>query len=649
MQSCSHPESKRHEILSRLQVEKTHSIEKEKNKIKRVNKYRRMSEITYVSPQLYLLSNDGWNSDLQKPGYLPILRTDLLKFQHTLQNIRNAHGNLRDNHVEDPNSVSNNRAHQDISSTIDSASGDVRESQGDRKYQSLKHFLPIALEQQLHTISLQSVPSRLSNGNFETFLYRCIHLALLRMGYSDEQRDLVECWTNVQYPGLETQDIFVRFTQSNSSLYGKVVKYLELLFSCSSQQQADEDKHHIRIHMDANTRQFIEDMNLKIADLNPEHICEVSKLLEDLKNIGASEKKDEVFGVESQSMDYEIDLNTLSDLPKYTLEQLCKDIIEFRTRVVSIEKEKRVRESYEESKHRRHQMMRIFDQIKKSRNEEPDLEDEDLEGSDKDDEEEDDGDEDDLVLENRKLEKEKRESMIRYENMLKQLNTQIEPRLQSLQQNIDRERNYEEILKTQWPLYLKELMHNASDPYYDHHRTFKEQEEKKDEIDRKEKGDEGSSDMLSANPEAQQEELQKPTQENEFAEVAKEKPSTEQVKIKFALKKAIDKSVDHYIEEDLDVEEQPKRFDEIEAPLADVLPFTEEQLENRLKDLKEARLVDELVKEYLGVYEDELVDYIYENIREHKDKQILLQDLKETFDEDAITIVGKIWSSQQFK
>lgn len=606
-----------------------------------------MSEITYVSPQLYLLSNDGWNSDSQKPGYLPILRTDLLKFQDTLQNIRNAHGNLRDKRAEDPNSVSKNRTHQDISNTIDN--GGLGESQGDRKYQSLKHFLPIALEQQLHTISLEGVPSRLSNENVETFFYRCIHLALIQMGHPDEQRDLVECWTSVQYPGLETQDIFLRFTQSNDTLYGKVLKYLELLFPCSQQQEADEEKYHIKLHIDANTRQFVEDMNLKVTELNPEHISEVSKLLKELKHMGTSEKKDEMFGIESQSLDYEIDLNTLSDLPKYTLEQLCKDIIEFRTRVISIEKEKRVRESYEESKHRRHQMMRIFDQIKKTRNEELDLEDEDLERGDKYDEEEDDGDEDDLVLENRRLEKEKRESIIRYENMLKQLHTQMEPRFQSLQQSIDRAKNHEEILKNERPLYLKELLHNASDPYYDHHRTFKEEEEKKDDIDRNERANEELPDILSADSEAQQEDLRKPTQENELADVTKEKTSTEQVKIKFAFKKAIDKSVDQSIEEDLDVEEQPKQFDETEAPLADVLPFTEEELETRLEDLKKVRLVDELVKEYLGVYEDELVEYILENIREHKNKQVLLEDLKETFDEDAITIVEKIWSSQQFK
>lgn len=67
----------------------------------------------------------------------------------------------------------------------------------------------------------------------------------------------------------------------------------------------------------------------------------------------------------------------------------------------------------------------------------------------------------------------------------------------------------------------------------------------------------------------------------------------------------------------------------------DKLLFIDEDLDIRPKELKISRLVDELIKEYLGVYEEELVDYIFDNLREFGDKNSLFNELKETFDDDA--------------
>ena len=121
------------------------------------------------------------------------------------------------------------------------------------------------------------------------------------------------------------------------------------------------------------------------------------------------------------------------------------------------------------------------------------------------------------------------------------------------------------------------------------------------------------------------------------------------VKIKFDFKKAIDHSVDSSSEDEeyKESEELPK-IPTKESAAEDLLPFTVEEMNIRLAELKESRYVDELVREFLGVYEDELVEYILENIRVNQSKQALLNELRETFDEDGETIADRLWSREEF-
>ena len=59
--------------------------------------------------------------------------------------------------------------------------------------------------------------------------------------------------------------------------------------------------------------------------------------------------------------------------------------------------------------------------------------------------------------------------------------------------------------------------------------------------------------------------------------------------------------------------------------------------------------MDELVREFLGVYEDELVEYILENIRVNQSKQALFEWAEEAFDEDGETIADRLWSRKEFR
>ncbi|QLQ80481.1 hypothetical protein HG537_0D04810 [Torulaspora globosa] len=589
-----------------------------------------MSDIVYVSPHLYLLSKKRWKTDTQKPGYIPILRADVAKFQQSLQKL-NKSVNLQQKISDNGKPV---EARDQTTSVSSSSRAEKKEAAG--RYQSLKQFFPIGLQQHLHTISLQGFPNKLSNDSLERFLSECIdHIVTWQR--LEEKVD-IESWTNVRFSELQTQDVYFRFGQIDDKVYAILSKSLEILFALSADESG---KYAVEFHIDSNTRQFIQDTNVEIKQEAHEEIRnELWKLLTTLGDADDSNGKTDE-GIFDQFSNYQVDLNTLSDLPSESLPQLCKDIIDFRTRVVSIEREKRVRESYEENRRRKHQMMRIFDQIRKSAKDSLD----EIESDESDDEQTEDGstNEDDLLIERQRQDRIQEESQLRYEEAVRKLRNDIEPRLISLQREISRQQNYEQTLIDERPLHLKELIHHANDPYYDHHRSFKQAEEAKDAADRDKYGSEEPTETLPPTIET----ASKTEEHDKQPEKAPESTS-EQVKIKFAFKKAIEKSV-----LEADHEEATQDLQNIEEsqtpttkqPLPDILPFQDEQLDSYLTKLNETHLVDELVKEYLGVYEDELVQYIFDNIREHKSKQVLLDELKETFDEEAITIVDAIWSS----
>lgn len=588
-----------------------------------------MSGIVYVSPQVYLVSKDKWKSDHQKPGYVPILSADIPRFLQSLQRLSKLH---RDEPGTD--GVIKVSAEQGVALSNTHGSSQAAENQNSDsgKYQNLKHFFPIGLQQQLHTFSLQGVPSTISDEVLELALQTCLQRIIQWLGH--EKGPTVECWTNIRFSDLSTQDVFVRMDQSNDLLYAMICKSLAKLFPPSDEQ----DRTTVEFHCDSNTWHFIEDKQVGIPQEGCEGLSEeVNQLLKEPKGSSAGRgTNDEIY--QGESTDYQIDFNTLSDLPRESLSQLCKDIIEFRTRVVSMEKEKRIRESYEESKRRKHQMMRVFDQLKKSKSHLADAD--DMESDDTDDEQ-DEGegvDEDSFTAEKQRQEREKEESDNRYQEILENLHKQVEPRLAALHRDIVRQQNYESTLAEERPLHLKQLLHQAGDPYYDHRRSFKQAEEEKDAADRKQHGSEAPSVAPEVQPDTKEE---APASE----EIT---PAPAQIKIKFALKKAIDTSAQNLNnDDDGEVDHPATRTENAEISTKSapsVLDLDDETLEKCLQRIKESRVVDELVKEYLGVYEDELVEYIFENVREHKSKQVLLDDLKETFDDDAITIVDKVWS-----
>lgn len=607
-----------------------------------------MRDFVFVSPQLYLSSQKDWKSDCAKAGYIPILKNDLQHFQNSLKHIVDAR-----NHVPGtaPNSsndaVMKNSDHNSASNILkDSTTGsngaanksDVTASH----YQVLKQFLPISLDQQIHTVSLQGVSSSFSRAQIESVLGSCLNLALVNIQSNSPLK--IEAWSSFS-SFLDTQDVFVRFNKvDDDEAFVKTLKYWEELFDFAKKLH---EEFKIELHLDSNTQEYMKDRAKVVPEAKPENAERLYNIFQDIEG-HTDEGNSKSEQLDDSSIQYKVDTNTLSDLPHDALDQLCKDIVEFRTKVVSIEKEKKMKSTYEENRRQRHQMQKVFDQIKKNTsgakgNSNIDEDDANME------EDEEDDMEDDLALEKRREERELEESNRRYEELLRHLHNDVEPKIKSTRADIITAANYEEHLEKNRSLYLKELLHLANDVHYDHHRSFKEQEERRDKEDRTKNGnarEPPSSDQASSG--------EPPSAENLGALVLPEDTTLknrnigahknvsegpEHVKIKFEFKKAIDNSAESSSDgEDAD-----------EGAAEDLLPFTAEELDARLAKLKESRCVDELVREFLGVYESELVDYILENIRTHQSKRALVHELRETFDEDGETIAARLWSRGEFQ
>lgn len=345
------------------------------------------------------------------------------------------------------------------------------------------------------------------------------------------------------------------------------------------------------MHYEENTSRFLTDQGIRDIEVEDATLAEdaksLSQLFQRLQEKGSELKEDVA------SIDYKVDVSTLSDLPRSSLDQLCKDIVHFRTRVLTIEKEKRVKEEYEENRRMGQHMMKVFEQIRKStgaaKTADDDIEEEDVQ----------DDAEDDWSLEKRNREKEELESDKKFAELLEHLSTKIEPRVQFLDRQIERETAYESTLEQERPLYLKELLHQAYSPYYDHRRSFRDEELQRDKEDRE------RSDHLP--------DLATQTHETEHRE-------PESGKFKLEIRKPQDET-------------------------SETASFTEDAFTTLLSKLRSTSVVPDIVTEFLGEPDDDMVDYIFNHIQEHRSKSALMEELKETFDEDAAQIVERIWTN----
>ncbi|SCU87053.1 LADA_0E01706g1_1 [Lachancea dasiensis] len=548
-----------------------------------------MNSMVYVCPSAYLASQDAklWHSETFKPGFVPILRTDLLRVRDTLDKVVSSVNERKAVHI-----YQNDQG--EMPNLGNPATADSKEDDGnatEQEYQDVKQFLPISLEQQLCTISLVLSHTNITHSKLAPFVADLEALSAKLLGVSK----VLQCWSFLK--GLETTTVFFRSAEPS---------YLASLVHCLNAACAvwskDEGSEGTRVHFDENTARYLEEHGLGATKLDnsafEESVALLARTLDQSQIEQVSEKD------ENRSVDYEVDVSTLSDLPHSSLDQLCKDIVRFRTRVVTIEKEKRAKAEYEENRRMGQHMMKVFDQIRKSKGGKAAVEDGENEDGASDQEDEEDN-EDDLAVEKRQEEKREKEAEHSFKELLERYTANVEPRLRSLQQQLAHEKAYESKLQQERPLHLKELLHLAYSPYYDHHRSYKDEETRRDEEDREHHG---IAEALRERQQSDQEE----TGEGPVA------PTGEPNKFKIQIGKA-------------------------QAEGKSLLPEDGEALVAVLGSLRDSNVIQELVVEFLGEPDQDLADYILEHLRNHRDRQALLDELRETFDEDADTIVQRIW------
>ncbi|SCU92627.1 LAFA_0F11826g1_1 [Lachancea sp. 'fantastica'] len=545
-----------------------------------------MSSMVYVCPSAYLASQgaEQWHSESFKPGFVPILRTSLLKFRDELDKVVSKVNQQKAAHAYQTSDGNATTAGEQEAAS--EKVGEVSEDSVLHKHQDLKQFLPITLEQQICTISVDGLPESLTRAQMAEFVSSLETLTAEKVGISN----VLQNWSF--FKGLNSTALLLRCNDSK-----QLPSVLALWVRIFTRWSELDDVVKPSVHQDENTMRFYNDHmkttdEIPIAELD-EQVTTLNNLLKKLKHSSSPSNEENV------SVDYHVDVTTLSDLPRFSLEQLCKDIVHFRTRVVSIEKEKRAKAEYEENKRMGQHMKNVFDQIRKSKGDAKLAEDDDEPGILED--EEADDQEDDWVVETREQEKLQINTDRLFAELLDNLATRIEPRLQRLQQQLAHENNYEATLEKERPLYLKELLHLGYSPYYDHHRSFKDEEVRRDKENRDAYG--------AAEP------LVEEAPEEEVPLV------TEQGKFKLQIGKA----------------------KEEEKEAEDKLSQTGEDLDLLLQKLRDSNLVRDLALEYLGEADQDLEDYIFDHLKEHASRPELLAELRETFDEDADVIVARIW------
>lgn len=580
-----------------------------------------MDKMLYVSPQNYLLNHTDWVSTTFKTGYISILETDLSKFEASLNNFK--HGidtaSVREVPLSDNSQQESLKEDKNKEPTLMKGLSE----EVDISFTPLKKYCSILISEHSYTISLRNLPYSDSVKMVDTFIHEVLRLVPV----PENESTHLSNWSRIHSFEMEKQHLLLSFKKKGLSELS-FIKTVEFLDEIGTKTGL------FTLHLDQAAQSVMDRKTSgKEEKLEETIIQKFEALVKRYLTDNTSLKNDIVV---NNSVEYQVDLTKLSDLPKESLQQLSKDITEFRGRVVNIEKLKLLKENHLESKRRRMKMKEVFESIKKAeaKNAQVSLKEDISEhypDSDSDD------DNDDLFDSKTQIEKihkmEKKESNERYKLLLSKLNFSIEPRIQTMRKQLDQAINYEQSLRDNKDALLKNFLHTSKDIYHELDRTFKEEESRLDQINRVKFKEANLNNDLNADFDNVEDKVSDSFTQNE--------PQREYINIKLALKKQNNDMIE---KEEAPLAEGEDRKTTVDKS-ADVLPFESDELETRLSKLRESRLIDELVKEFLGVYEEELVEYIIDNIKTNRSKKMLLDELFETFDTDAAYIVEKIWEN----
>ncbi|KAK7682920.1 hypothetical protein QCA50_013953 [Cerrena zonata] len=339
------------------------------------------------------------------------------------------------------------------------------------------------------------------------------------------------------------------------------------------------------------------------VDLTKE-INEVKRIINNRKNHeetskGGTEDLDEVM----QSYDsYKVDKADLVDVPKDMKAKTISNIIKFRSRVLTIEKERRKREIDFERRKAKNRLKQIFEGIKEASTNDDNIDD-------KIDDTEEVNDEmpelSEAEYEKYLEEQNRKELEKRYEERLNKIRNLEQSEKLLLSEKLSTLQNYEKNLIDNKFLYIEEIR-NFEDFNVENSVTSNE---KTSRLRNKERSIEEQKDKIDEEDEVKVEELV-----NQPIRLAK-------------------------IPEPLAVLES--NVPESKTSTGNIIVSSLSQ--DKLSKIEEK--ISDLIEEYLGIKEKVLIEFIYDFLLEKNldSKDELIHELEETLDEDSVIVVNDLW------
>lgn len=506
------------------------------------------------------------------------------------------------------------------SKTANASTDDIVDENEQPQYlKPINELMPTNLKDQISLIIIKNFP------NFKPISIEKLLLLLIDLDDGDDNKRGFT-WSLVNYDDyVDKKLIFIRFNHLID-----VKWFVETYTSAPLSTFFENDQ--VQIITDPNLTSHLEEIDAVTASKIPDLIqARIQIMLTNPKHFQKSKKTgtedlDEVLAYYSN---YQVDKSELIDVPTHMREAIVKEVIRFRSRVLLKEKEKRKREIEMERLKTKDKLKKLFEGIKETNEKdtttvtnmtpEPEISKPAIESTR--DEYEEMNDEEYLEYKNfereEQLEKQYREECTRFKAREVQEREKLLDRLQYL-------RNYENNLMDNKLKFIEEFRSLLTDPSSSFPATTKSNTYLDSLVN-----------LYTYNYNLY---LKTRAQKRTFEQTKDEQDELEEKKQDEQSQMAPPKPIDEFVVAQL-VNKKPKT----EEPN----PSTKIVVADLSEDMKEkihAKIVG-LVREYLGIEDDVLVEVINENLQNMllNGKKELVNELSEVLDEDADNLVNDLW------
>lgn len=551
------------------------------------------------------------------------------------------------------NTDQNTSIHNDLTNVSNEDDDGMEIDSEIKSYCDIESFIPKNLKEQVNTISIKRFPN-VKKSSIE----RIISILLEHCDISGASKSFQ--WTIINDEPIEYRLLHIRFAGIDHLQW-----FLKNAIPVLTKISPD-----ISIVTDPVAEQYIKDSTSENKE--EEKDIDFSKEINQIRRILNSGKNYETTNNKSGTEDldqvmkyydtYKVEDSELVDIPKDMKEKIVKEVIKFRSRMLTIEKNRRKREIERERLKAKNRLKQIFEGIKEANNNntndtnptEGNIEVDEInedEAIDELEEMNEDEYQDYLkAKEDERLEKE-------YEDKLSKFKLTQEAEKNKLQEKLNTVENYENNLIENKFLYIEEIK-NFEDfnlesfsssttnslknlryrLYYDNHSEYmklrnqeKQEEEEKDKLDY---------------------ELEQKETSNQPSSISIKQPIVDE-KEDQRVKERDAKSIENNDNDDIIIDNENKNENEIIETKTSIEDLT------KTTDLKSIKIsqfsqdkltlindkISDLIEEYLGIKEEILIKFIYDFLIEKNlnFKNELIDELDETLDEDSIVVANELW------